>query len=73
MVQLRNPHGDTGAEWKGDWADDDVDKWNDRMKNRLKFEDKNDGIFWMDVLDFIEQYSYLYICRILGDGWHEHR
>lgn len=43
------------------------------MKNRLKFEDKDDGIFWMEVLDFVEQFSYLYICRILGDGWKEIR
>ena len=29
----------------------------------------------MDVLDFIEQYSFLYICRILSetDGWKESR
>lgn len=21
LIQLRNPHGSTGAEWKGDWSD----------------------------------------------------
>lgn len=50
-----------------------MDKWTERMKNRLKFEDKDDGIFWMEVLDFVEQFNYLYICRILGDGWKEIR
>lgn len=73
LVQLRNPHGSAGAEWKGDWADDDLDKWTERMRLKLSFEQKNDGVFWMDVLDFIEQYSFLYICRNLSpeDGWVE--
>ena len=43
------------------------------MKNKVSFESSTDGVFWMEVLDFVQQYSYLYICRILDkdDGWHE--
>ncbi len=26
-----------------------------------------DGVFWMDIDDFIQQYSYLYICRTFSD------
>lgn len=66
---MRNPHGDRGAEWQGDWCDDDVDKWTLRMKNMLKHEKRDDGIFWMDFLQFVENYAYLYICRLLEGGW----
>ena len=72
-MQLRNPHGSKGHEWKGDWCDDS-EKWTERFINKLgNPEATADGIFWMDVMDFVEQYSYLYICRILGDGWTERR
>lgn len=27
----------------------------------------------MSVYDFIEQFAYLYICRLLGEGWYEKR
>ena len=69
---LRNPHGAGGAEWLGDWSDSSSN-WNQRAKNKLSYipRDHEDGVFWMDVYDFIQQYSYLYICRILNEnmGW----
>ena len=65
LMQLRNPHGSTGVEWKGDWSDT-CPKWTVRMRNKTGYkESAADGVFWMDALDFIQQYSYLYICRIL--------
>ena len=72
LVQIRNPHGHGGSEWKGDWCDGS-EKWNERMKNKLNFSDKEDGVFWMDVLDFVQQYATLSVCRILKeeDGWKE--
>jgi hypothetical protein len=36
----------------GDWSDKS-EKWTDDLKEQLKVEDKNDGIFWMDVQFFI--------------------
>lgn len=43
------------------------------MKNKLAYEprDHEDGVFWMDAYDFVQQYSYLYICRVLSEsmGW----
>ena len=72
LVMLRNPHGAGGAEWLGDWSDSSSN-WNQRAKNKLSYipRDHEDGVFWMDVYDFIQQYSYLYICRILNEnmGW----
>jgi len=34
-------------------------------------EQKNDGVFWMSLDDFIENFSYLYVTRILSTktGW----
>ena len=69
IVQLRNPHGATGAEWQGDWSDSSSN-WTQRARNKLGYNpvDSQDGIFWMDVYDFTQQFSYLYICRLLNDS-----
>ena len=75
---MRNPHGvrNTTAEWNGDWSDESS-KWTLRLRNLLKHEkkvwkegedQKNDGIFWMDVADFVVHYANLYICRTC-EGW----
>jgi hypothetical protein len=74
LMQVRNPHGSIGVEWNGDWADD-AEKWTKRMKQKLKLEVKTDGVFWMNVEDFVENFSYLYICRILNakSGWREQK
>lgn len=66
LISLRNPHGNKGIEWNGDWADDS-DMWTQRAKSKCNFNDEADGIFWMDLDDFLENYSYLYICRIMKD------
>jgi len=69
---LRNPHGAAGAEWNGDWSDSSTN-WNQRTKGKLKYvpRDHEDGVFWMDIFDFTQQFSYLYVCRILSEsnGW----
>jgi hypothetical protein len=74
LIMMRNPHGSTGAEWKGDWSDT-CPNWNQRAKTKLKYipRDHEDGVFWMDAYDFLQQFSYLYICRILtpATGWKE--
>lgn len=66
----------TTAEWNGDWSDDSG-KWNPRLRNLLNYpkkvwrddeEEKNDGVFWMDVGDFVVQFANLYICRTCV-GW----
>jgi len=52
-MQLRNPHGSSGEEWKGDWSDT-CEKWNERMRNKAKYKDsQRDGVFWMEVHDFV--------------------
>jgi hypothetical protein len=52
-MQLRNPHGSAGVEWKGDWSDT-CEKWTTRMQNKIGYTDATaDGVFWMEALDFI--------------------
>lgn len=62
LMRLMNPHGTRGVEWDGDWGDNS-DKWTQRIKNRIHYEDKEDGAFWMGVNDFVEQFKNIYICR----------
>ena len=74
-MQLRNPHGakQTTLEWTGDWGDDS-DQWTTKAKATLNYEpmteDQTDGIFWMNHVDFLSNFSYLYACRILS-GWNK--
>lgn len=46
------------------------------MRNKVGYQDSsNDGVFWMEILDFVQQYSFLYVCRLLDeeDGWVERK
>ncbi|CAG9327882.1 unnamed protein product [Blepharisma stoltei] len=66
LINLKNPHGQYGTEWRGDWCDSSF-KWTKKFKEKLKFEEKDDGIFWMCLDDFVWEYKSLYICRIFDD------
>ena len=69
LLCIRNPHG--RGEWKGDWSDDS-ELWNNRMKNVTgQKEFLEDGIFWMDFNDFVEEFDTIYICRVYNEdsGW----
>ena len=35
LIKLKNPHGEHGVEWNGDWSDGDG-KWTKRFKTELK-------------------------------------
>jgi len=61
MLCLRNPWG-TG-EWKGDWSDEsDMWKKYPEIKKALNYEFADDGIFWMEGKDFIQNYSTVEVC-----------
>ncbi|CBY33530.1 unnamed protein product [Oikopleura dioica] len=67
MVNIRNPWGRT--EWDGDWSDKDTVNWNrvsEEEKNRLGFEVKDDGSFWMTVKDWVDEFEVLTICALPG-------
>ena len=58
FVKLRNPWGN--GEWKGLWSDEHI-AWDcfPEVKRELEHTNENDGIFWMQWLDFQEHYGYV--------------
>lgn len=68
LIRLRNPHGSVGVEWNGDWSDGSP-KWTEAAKAKLKYDNKDDGAFWMPLTDFLTEYKNLYICRTFDSKW----
>jgi hypothetical protein len=63
LIQLRNPWGKD--EWNGDWADTSkMWKPDERKKLEVKEHECNDGIFWMNLDDFIQEFNELHICKV---------
>ena len=61
LMCIRNPWG--RGEWTGDWSDNS-EKWTTRMRNLVNFHDvKDDGIFWMDINDYVTEFDSIYVCR----------
>jgi len=79
LMQIRNPWG--RGEWNGDWSDKSS-KWTTRNRNLLDWhEKKDDGIFWIDINDYVNEFDSIYVCRDFTDeslwktieineGWH---
>ena len=44
LINLKNPHGNAGQEWRGDWGDGSA-SWNKSTMTKLNYTDKPDGIF----------------------------
>lgn len=44
---------------------------NPRIKKLLGHTNKKDGIFWMQLEDFINEFYSLYICCTFGDDWNK--
>lgn len=51
---MRNPWGH--KEWNGDWSDES-DLWTDELKEELEMSAANDGIFFISLDDYIENYN----------------
>jgi len=62
LIKLRNPHGKN--EWEGEWSDKS-NKWSsERIKIEGKYHgDKIDGIFFMELKDFIKYFYSTDICE----------
>ena len=61
LLKIRNPWGN--AEWEGDWSDKS-EKWTEEYKKYFNYEDKEDGIFWISVDDYVKNYNDTSICHI---------
>lgn len=67
LIKLRNPWGN--SEFSGDWSDNSS-QWNDKLKHKLGVNDKDDGVFFMHIDDFIKYFSIFSICKIYPDYHH---
>ena len=65
LFRLRNPW--SKGEWNGDWSDKS-DLWNENIKKQVKYNDKEDGIFFMNDNDFFKYFTIIEICNILYDA-----
>jgi hypothetical protein len=60
VVKLRNPWG--SGEWTGDYSDSSS-KWTPSLKRQLGWSNKDDGIFFMPVRDFMNEFETAAICH----------
>ncbi|CAD8194518.1 unnamed protein product [Paramecium octaurelia] len=64
IIKIRNPWG--RKEWTKDWSDNSA-KWTPELRQRLQVQQKDDGIFWMSVKDFITEFSQVCVCKFKPD------
>ena len=62
LIKLRNPWGE--GEWKGKWGDNSP-YWTEEYKRYFKFKKRNDGVFWIDINDYLDNFDATYICYIM--------
>ncbi|XP_054854925.1 calpain-8-like [Eublepharis macularius] len=72
LLRLRNPWGE--VEWKGQWSDHSP-AWSyldPALQNKLCVS-KEDGEFWMDLVDFQRYFDVLEICHLSVEALQEER
>ncbi|XP_044291240.1 calpain-12-like [Varanus komodoensis] len=67
LLQLRNPWGK--MDWKGPWGYGS-NMWSsiDEEFQKTLCEKKNDGVFWMQLEDFVDCFDILEICHFSADS-----
>ena len=60
LLKIKNNWGTN--EWLGDWSDGSY-KWTDEFKKKVGLVEKQDGIFWMSLEDFIQFYTTTHVCH----------
>jgi len=70
LLYIRNPWGPGPGEWNGRFCDED-EAWDDQLKLREKlgYQFKNDGNWWMDYKDWKANYNKVYVCKIFPSTW----
>ncbi|KAL4497235.1 hypothetical protein ABPG72_019555 [Tetrahymena utriculariae] len=64
LLRLRNPWAN--QEWKGDWSDDSP-CWTPELRDQLRVKNVDDGIFYMNVKDFMKYFDDVCICYYHDD------
>lgn len=59
LLKLRNPWG-TG-EWTGDWSDKSS-CWTPELKKQVGFTDDDDGVFFIELEDYLQHFSWTSVC-----------
>jgi len=49
--------------WKGNWCDGSK-KWTPELIRNLKVDFKNDGVFWISVVDYITLFRQTVACKV---------
>ena len=62
LIQLRNPWGEN--EWEGDWSDKSS-KWTPEYKQYFGYQNRDDGIFWIDIDNYVNNFQGTHICYLL--------
>ncbi|CAE7581547.1 DEK1 [Symbiodinium microadriaticum] len=66
MLCLRNPHGK--GEWKGPWSDGS-EEWTEELREAFGVVNRDQGLFWMAVEDFLQFADDVYFNRSFGPAW----
>lgn len=63
LIRIRNPWGQ--GEWNGKFADED-EAWDDYkgLKEKLDYQFKDDGTWWMRFDDWCAHYNKMVLCKI---------
>ena len=71
LMKLRNPWG--FGEWTGAFSDED-EEWEKHkgLKEKLKYEKKMDGLFWMTFEDWFTNFNKYYVCQIFSPSWQQY-
>ena len=69
LLKLRNPWG--SGEWQGDWSDKSQ-LWTPALKKQVGFVDGDDGIFFIELEDYLQHFSWTSICVENNDAKYKH-
>jgi len=64
LLHIRNPFGET--EWSCEFSDKSP-LWTENLKKQVKFEDKEDGAFFMPFDKFMFYFNFVSICYLHND------
>ena len=71
LVRIRNPWG--SGDWTGKFCDED-EAWDEYkgLKEKLNYQFKSDGNWWMRFDDFCANFSMVYLCKIFPATWSQY-
>lgn len=64
LLQMRNPHGPDGKEWKGAWGDFSPGwDWYPEIAEELGYKptSRKDGLFWISYNEFLKYFMTCYL------------